>query len=231
MSRRLRSLALIACAAVCGSLAAAEVRASIERVERRVGPAVPVVVAREDIEAGTALQADSAPLAIREVPGDFVPPDSLPSIEDAVGAVTAREVPAGSYLTAAHLEAVAPGPSQATPGERVVEVPIVGAGPLRAAGPGTRVDVLITSEGRDGGVGDTRLALESVELVELSREGRGNEGPGLVPAHGHASLLVTGRQALMLTAAANFAREIRLLQRPPGDGRRLGALSSRELWR
>ena len=231
MSRRLRSLALIACAVVCGSLAAAEVRGSIERVERRLGPAVPVVVARHDIEAGTALRSSSALLAIRQVPADFVPPDSLPSLEDAVGAVTARDVPAGSYLTAAHLEAVTRRPSRATAGERVVEVPIVGAGPLRTAGPGTRVDVLITRDGRDGGAGDTRLALESVELVELSEEGRGNEGPGLVPADGRASLLVTGRQALMLTAAANFAREIRLLRRPPGDGLRLGALSSRELWR
>jgi hypothetical protein len=33
---------------------------------------------------------------------------------------------------------------------------------------------------------------------------------------------VTLRQAVYLTAAQNFAREVRLLPRPPGDRRRLG---------
>jgi pilus assembly protein CpaB len=33
---------------------------------------------------------------------------------------------------------------------------------------------------------------------------------------------VTVRQAVYLTAAQNFAREVRLLPRPPGDRRRAG---------
>jgi hypothetical protein len=46
-----------------------------------------------------------------------------------------------------------------------------------------------------------------------------------------AQLLVSPAQAVTLTAAANFAREIRLLQRPAGDTRRIGGLSARDLAR
>ena len=40
-----------------------------------------------------------------------------------------------------------------------------------------------------------------------------------------ATLRVTVRQAVYLTAAQNFAREIRLLARAPGDRRRQGGTS------
>jgi pilus assembly protein CpaB len=45
-----------------------------------------------------------------------------------------------------------------------------------------------------------------------------------------ATLRVTLRHAIYLTAADNFAREIRLLPRPPGDHSRAGqAVSSGQL--
>jgi hypothetical protein len=53
------------------------------------------------------------------------------------------------------------------------------------------------------------VALENAELLSL-------RGP-------LATLRVTAREAVYLTAAANFAHEIRLLVRPPGDRRRVGA--------
>jgi hypothetical protein len=40
-----------------------------------------------------------------------------------------------------------------------------------------------------------------------------------------ATLRVTARQAVYLTAAANFAHEIRLLARPQGDRGRIGAVA------
>ena len=43
-------------------------------------------------------------------------------------------------------------------------------------------------------------------------------------AKASATLRVSLRQAVVLTAAQNFAREVRLVPRPPGDGRRLGAV-------
>jgi hypothetical protein len=40
-----------------------------------------------------------------------------------------------------------------------------------------------------------------------------------------ATLRVSTRQAVYLTAAAAFAQEIRLLVRPPGDRERVGAVA------
>ena len=70
------------------------------------------------------------------------------------------------------------------------------------APPGSRVDVLVSSE-PGAGPGRTVLALEGVEL--------------LAAAGSRATLRVTVRQAVYLVAAANYAREVRLLPRPGGD--------------
>jgi pilus assembly protein CpaB len=40
-----------------------------------------------------------------------------------------------------------------------------------------------------------------------------------------ATLRVTARQAVYLTAAETFAHEVRLLVRPPGDRRRTGPVA------
>jgi pilus assembly protein CpaB len=88
--------------------------------------------------------------------------------------------------------------------------------------------VVVTS-GREDGSGRTFVALEDVELLGL-RAG-GDEG---VAAEGRdaptalATLRVSARQAVYLTAAANFAAEIRLLVRPPGDRKRIGAAAVAE---
>ena len=50
----------------------------------------------------------------------------------------------------------------------------------------------------------------------MSREG------AAAAATATATLRVTTRQAVYLTAAQNFAREVRLLPRPPGDRSRAG---------
>ena len=117
-------------------------------------------------------------------------------------------------------------------GERAVQVAVAGGDPLsQAGGPGARVDVLVSTEPRDG-AGRTFLALEDVELLALggadgaARLGR-DEGPGegtgaAATASTTATLRVTQRQAVYLTAAQNFAREVRLLPRPAGDARRAG---------
>jgi Flp pilus assembly protein CpaB len=146
-----------------------------------------------------------------------------------MGAVTARPVPAGSYLTAAYLEGRGD-PSAVGAGERVIEIPVTGSAAVGPARPGTRVDVLVTSESR-AGRGDTRVALEGAELLRLSRGGGRGAGLDGSRADGTAQLLVSPAQAVTLTTAANFAREIRLLQRPVGDTRRIGALSARDLAR
>ena len=69
------------------------------------------------------------------------------------------------------------------------------------------------------------MALAGAELLRLDAaadaappEDAGAGGPTAL-----ATLRVTLRQAVYLTAADNFAREIRLLARPPGDRSAAGA--------
>ena len=102
------------------------------------------------------------------------------------------------------------------PGERAVE--ITAAGPPELVLPGSRVDVLVT---RDHG--GTRLALQDVEVL---RAGGAPEGPASAGAGERvsATLRVTVRQAVYLTAAQAFAREIRLLPRAAGDRARAEGL-------
>ncbi len=143
-------------------------------------------------------------------------------------------VAAGGYVTAGMLEGGQPrsGAGALRAGERAVELAVAGGAVLAGAAPGARVDVVVSSEG-DGG-GRTLVALEDAELLGL-RAAAGDAASGAAggaeaataPGSGAAptavaTLRVTARQAVYLTAAANFGREIRLLVRPPGDRRRVG---------
>jgi Flp pilus assembly protein CpaB len=88
------------------------------------------------------------------------------------------------------------------------------------------VDVLVTSR-REDGAGRTFVALENVELLGLRAGGEeqaaaADAGVSAAPS-ALATLRVGARQAVYLTAAANLAGEVRLLIRPPGDRRRVGA--------
>lgn len=226
VSRPRRAVVLLALALAAGGLAASQVHGSVEEVESRVGEPAPVVVVDDDIRAGARFRPSSVEqkLAVRQVPERFVPPDSLASPQEAVGLRAAVPVAAGSYLTTGHLETGAtPGPAgpPLAPGERIVEVGVAGGESLPALGPGTRVDVLVTTGGETGGRGRTYVALQSVELVDIASRGAvGAAASGTIVA-----LRVTLRQAVMLTAAQSFAREIRLLARSRDDDRRVGRTS------
>jgi pilus assembly protein CpaB len=145
----------------------------------------------------------------------FAPPDALGSGTGLVGARLAAPVAAGSYLTAGLLRGSGGDEGVGLrPGERAVELGVAGGGALAGAAPGSRVDVVVSTQPGDAG-GRTFVALEDVELLGL-RAG-GGEGAAL------GTLRVTGRQAVYLAAATNFAHELRLLVRPPGDRKRIGA--------
>jgi pilus assembly protein CpaB len=233
-SRRRRAILLLALALAAGGLAASQVRSSVEEVEARVGAPVPVLVAEEDIGAGARFDPGKLDgmLAIREVPERFVPPGSLGSPEEALGLRAAVPISAESYVTAGHLETGVgrspTGPALGT-GERVVEVAVAGGEALAATGPGGLVDVVLTTGAETGG-GRSYVALQSVELVDLRAGGAGRStGAGDVAAASGgtvAALRVTLEQAVMLTAAQNFAREIRLLARSPSDRKRVGPTST-----
>jgi pilus assembly protein CpaB len=94
---------------------------------------------------------------------------------------------------------------------------LVAQGSADLVGAGSRVDVLVTRE-RASGAGTTTLALEDAEVLSAEPADGGSDvgrGPRV-----RVSLRVTVRQAVALAADQNFAREIRVLPRAPGDRRR-----------
>jgi pilus assembly protein CpaB len=222
---RRRGLLLLCFALVCGGLAASQVHERERRAAATLGPLVPVVVAQRDLPADRRLRPGD--LTIRRVPARFAPPDALGGATELRGVRTAVPVAGGAYVTAGVLGDGQPSDGALRPGERALELPVAGGGALASAETGARVDVLVTG-GREDGVGRTFVALEDVELLGL-RGASGEEvaaepsGAGASAPSALATLRVTARQAVYLTAAANFAQEVRLLPRPPGDRKRVGS--------
>ncbi|MEA2389317.1 MAG: pilus assembly protein CpaB, partial [Thermoleophilaceae bacterium] len=206
----------------CGGLAASEVQDREQRAEARTGPRVPVVVARADLRAGAALTPGR--LGLVRIPARYAPPDALPAPAEATGARLAVPLAAGAYVTGSTIarEGSAGRPGRPAAGERAIDVAVAGGSDLADAGPGTRVDILVTTEAGEGR-GRSYLALEDVALLGLREAGSDATGPSAGGAATHATavatLRVTLREAVLLTAAQSFAREIRLLVRPPGERR------------
>ncbi len=222
--RRRRGVVLGLVAVGFGALAAAGVRDRVEEVESRTGAPVPVVVASRELAEGARLDRRriARALTVRSVPARYAPRDALSSPGQAVGLEPAVPVPLGAYVTAPMLRDPRARAVPAAPvrrGQRLVEIAVSGGAELAAGGVPARVDVLVTTEGRAGG-GRTFVALEDVELVS-SRPADGASAD-VTPADTLATLRVDARAAVFLTAAQNFAREVRLLARPAGDRRRVG---------
>jgi pilus assembly protein CpaB len=220
MSRRRRAVVMLALALLSGWLAASDVRSREQRVKAGLGPLATAVVARADLKAGKRVAG--ADLRLRSVPVRFLPPDALGTAADAIGLRAALQIPRGAYVTASALatpsSSAGPASSELAPGERALDVTVSNTGAAELGGPGARVDVLVTT-GKDGGAGRTHLALQDVQLLGV-RPGAGDQADHLV-----ATLRVTVRQAVYLTAAQNFAQEVRLLPRPAGDRANQGQLS------
>lgn len=226
-TRRRRGLVLLVLALACGALAASEVEDKVSEVEGRIGIPVPVVVAARDIEPGAELSR--ADLRVSQFPQRFAPPDAPTSPDQAIGLHAAGPVAAGSPITAGVVGATASGddPGALRRGERAVEIAVAGGASLiETAVPGARVDVLVSTDPGDG-PGSSFVALEDVELLalvpgssaEVPLDADLSAGPATSAV---ATLRATLRQAVYLTAAQSYAREIRLLPRPPGDRRRVG---------
>jgi pilus assembly protein CpaB len=230
-ARRRRGLLLLSVALASGGLAASQVHERERRAEERIGPTVEVLVAARDLAAGSRVVGGA--IALRRVPARFAPPDVLTSPGDVAGARVAVPVAAGSYLSAG-LFAVTEGGADEDGirrGERAVTVEVAGGTAAAGLTPGARVDVLVSTEPGSGG-GRTQLALAGAELLRVGAPASGGGYPDSDAAEAStgptalATLGVTLRQAIYLTAADNFAREIRLLPRPPGDRSRAGGAVS-----
>jgi pilus assembly protein CpaB len=227
--RRRRGVVLLMVALACGGLAASDVSDRVGEVERRVGVPVPVVVAARDIEPGAELSAPD--LRVSQIPSRYAPRDAPTSPAQAIGLRTAGPVAGGSPITAG----VVGGPDGPgglrglRRGERAVEVAVSASSALAdGALPGGRVDILVSTEGGDGPA-RSFLALEDVELLALGPAPGTDDGfdtpdaeAGVTGPMTVATLRVTLAQAVYLTAAQNFSRELRLLPRPRGDRRRIG---------
>ena len=223
MSRRARGLALLGAALAFGGLAASSVSRYTNDVRAQVGPPLPVVVAREDLSRSTAItpRLAAGSLGVRRVPARFAPPGALASPSAAEGYRLATAVHAGDYLTDSMLTSGGGATATAVSGGRIVEIEVAGAGSIASAlRPGAHVDVLITTD-HGQGPARTYLALQDAQLVSFSPASgaSGTDSAGAI-----ASLRVTLRQAVLLTAAQNFARELRLVPRAEGDRRRLGPI-------
>jgi Flp pilus assembly protein CpaB len=209
-ARRRRGVLLFLVAVLAGSMAAQRIRREERAIRSQVGPGVAVVVARAPIAAHTRIGpervADS--LAVARVPARFVPPGALHDPLRAVGATSAIDIPRGSYLTKAALAPARDPRSLLRAGERAIDVEVSGGARLAAlGGPGARVDVVVTTEPRNGAP-RAFVAADGAELLSLRR---GDNG------HAVATLRVPVKQAVFLTAATSFGRDARLLVRSPGD--------------
>lgn len=211
--RRRRGVVLLLLAGLAGSMAASRVRTQERAVRAQVGPLVPVVIAQAAIPPRARIGASR--LAVAHVPARFVPPGAIPSPSRAIGATTAVALPRGSYVTASALTPARDPRYALRAGERAIDVEVSGGARLAAlGGPGARVDVVVTTEPRNGAP-RAFVAADGAELLDL-RQGDGG--------HAVATLRVPVRQAVFLTAATTFGRDARLLVRSPGDRRPAGRI-------
>jgi pilus assembly protein CpaB len=218
---------MLGASVVCAGLSVSAVDRYARDVESQIGSPVPVLVAARDVPAGRVLTpADAATaLAERRVPARFAPPGALRSRAAAIGRETVAGLAAGDYVGVRHLQQPRRPRGQRWSGDaRLVEVAVAGARSFAdALRPGMVVDVLITTD--RGRAPRTFLALQRVSLVGFDSGPGAGLGDGARAADGRVTLRTTLRQAALLTAADNFAREVRVVPRAPGDDRRLGPVS------
>ena len=211
MTRRRRAAALLGLALLLGVLAASDVAGREAALQRQLGPDVPIVVVRAPLEPGQRITRGA--LALRRVPERYAPASAFRDPAEAIGRRAGVAIAAGSDLGPALLRdpaVTAPAAPVLRRGERALD--LVAVAPTAAAAPGARVDVLVTYDGRDGVPGSTHLALAGAELL-ATRAAPAGDGADALPRV-IATLRVTVRQAVALTAAAAAAREVRLLARP-----------------
>lgn len=214
MSRRRRAALLLGLALVLGGLAASDVARREAALDARIGPVVPVMVARGAVPEGASLSPTR--LAVRRVPSKFAPPGAFRSPAQLTGLRARAPLPPGAYLTPAAVTDPSAGGSDPVgalrPGERMAEV--TAAADPRYVVPGARVDVLVTHDSTSGSAGATKLALRGVEVLQAGPAPADPSGSGDAPSDGprlRVGLRVTLHQAISLATADSSAREIRLL--------------------
>ncbi len=205
---RRRGLGWLLAAAVVGAVAALlAIRAASEGPPDRF-----VVVAAKAIPAGTVLDAQSAAglLSRAPVPAGLRLRGLVADPAAAHGRRTVAPLASGEPLTLAALGGgPESGPRPLGAGERAVSVPLAAAGVAAATlVPGILVDA-VASTG-EGSAGRSRVVVEGAEVLAV--EDAGLPESGIIA--GAVLVRVSTKEALLLTEALNFAREVRLLVRP-----------------
>jgi Flp pilus assembly protein CpaB len=175
-----------------------------------------VVVARVVIPAGTLLDEETAAaaLALTSVPDTSGLRGLVTSAAGAVGRRTVAPLGPGEPVTEAVLGgSPGVGPAPLVAGERAVPVPLRAAGgPVAAPAPGSRVDVM-ASDG-EGPSGRTRVIVADAEVLAVTSGAPGDTGD----AGGEVVLRLSPNDALAVAHALDFAREVRIIARPAGEG-------------
>lgn len=204
---------LVLAAAGCGAVAAALVATSPGT------PAVSthVLVATAPIPAGTMLDDEvlAGATTVHDVSGLSGVSGLVTDMDQARGRRTTGPVAPGEPFT----QAVVGGSAQAVrplaSGERAVPVPAIAAGGAATTlAPGMRVDV-VASRG-EGPIGRTEVVVSAAEVLAVDPAA----SAGTVASEAGAPsvlLRATPRDALVITSALNFAREVRLLVRPTDE--------------
>lgn len=211
ISRRRRAALLLGLAIVLGAIAASDVGRRERALAAGLGPSVPVVVAREGLQAGEPVRASD--VGVRRVPERYAPADRVAAPAEVVGLRPRVAVAPGADISVPMLDDG--GGPQLRPGERIAD--IVAMGDPKLVRPGARVDLLVTRDDQQS-EGSTRLALEDAEVLTVgSAPSEGGDGAG---GRISVALRVNVKQAVYLAAAQNFASELRVLPRSPDDDRR-----------
>lgn len=211
MRLRRRPSAWLVTAALIGALASVF---AIRAASGGDGVGETVVVADRAIPAGTVLAPDASEVPLRSVtiPAGL-PLAGLVSSPDALdGLRTIAPLAAGEPVTLAALGGGPDsGPGPLLSGERAVSVPLAAAGSAASAlRPGVRVDA-VASVG-EGAAGRSEVVVADAEVLAVDSDAADSQ-----LLAGSVIVRVSEKDALALTEALNFAREVRLLVRPLGE--------------
>jgi pilus assembly protein CpaB len=220
VTRARRAGLLLGLALLLGGLAAGDVARREAALESRLAPLVDVVVANADLRANRRLRLGD--MAIRRLPVRYAPVGAATAPGELLGRRLAVPVPRGGSVGVSQLGDTAAAGAPIGRGERAVDLVAIASPSLVVAG--ARVDVLITREPGPRSAAGTELALEDLEVLAASparTAGPAESGSPRVSA----TLRVSVRQAVYLTAAQAFAREVRLLPRATGDGDTVGRVA------
>jgi Flp pilus assembly protein CpaB len=208
-----RSKAFAALAVATGVAAYALVQgyaARLEALRPIAGRRVPVVVAAQALDRGTALSEDA--LRVELVPAAFAPPGRIGSPASLAGRTLSSDVASGEAITRTRI-GVGGGPVASLVPSGLRAFPIQVGSTAGAVRPGDRVDVIATFGGPHPYADTVASGIEVLTVVQ-PRAGTfsaaGDAGPSLV-------LLVAPQVAEELAYAAAFA-DLAVAIQPPGDG-------------